>query len=224
MNVRESPFPLGWYTPGAHPDFWGDAGTYTLIAYDDLPPLESSGSEGSFDWLTELPDDDDALAFEDVSVSPMDQMMRLADRGTRLGLSIPTSFFSFMSSPAIHRRIPTCTACYLDLPNRLVEVPGVAGRLLRFMNDQQSVLLWYLYLVPNGEHAVVVATPEWDEDADGDTLEDVVRLTDIVLCAPTFDAFIHRFWLENTIWYALYEGRQMTGEQKRYLDAVHTTR
>ena len=92
------------------------------------------------------------------------------------------------------------------------------------MNDQQSVLLWYLYLVPNGEHAVVVATPEWDENADGDTLEDVVRLTDIVLCAPTFDAFIHRFWLENTIWYALYEGRQMTGEQKRYLDAVHTTR
>jgi hypothetical protein len=225
MESRDSPFPLGWYTCGRHPDFWGDIGsTYGLIPYGDLPPLDHSGRDGSFDWLPDLPRGDVALAFEDPSLSAAARLARLAEEAAREGLSLPDGFSQFISSPRVHRRVPTCTACYLDLADHLIAAPGAPGRLLRFMNDQQGVLLWYLYLRPDGQHAILVCTPEWDDDADGETLEDVVRLTEILCCAPTFEEFIHRFWLENAIWYSLYEARPMTHEQKRYLDAVRKMR
>ena len=222
MDSRESPFHLGWYTCGNHPDFWGEGGsTYTLIPYTDLPPLDDVEGSGSFEWLPVPHPHDEVLAFEERTVSPSARLTRLAEQASRERVSIPASFSTFVSEPRIHQRVPTCTACYLDLAVRLIQAPGgVPGRLLRFMNDQQSVLLWYLYLRPDGQHAVVVCTPEWPDEEDGETLEDVVRLTEILFCAPTFDEFIRRFWIENAIWYALYEARQLTPEQRRYLDAA----
>jgi hypothetical protein len=157
-------------------------------------------------------------------VSPPTKLARLAEQAAYDGLSLPDSFSTFISDLRVHRRVPTCTACYLDLADRLIDAPGASGRLLRFMNDQQCVLLWYLYLRPDGQHAVLACTPEWDDEADGETLEDFVRLNEILFCAPTFDEFIHRFWVENTIWFSLHEARPMTPEQKRYLDAARQRR
>ena len=66
------------------------------------------------------------------------------------------------------------TACYLDLPTELIELPdGAPGRLLRFMNDQQCCRLWYLHLRLEGEATVVSAWPESHDAATGETLEDV---------------------------------------------------
>lgn len=222
---RDSPFPRGWYTAGSHPDFWGDLdGTYALIPYGDLPPLDHPGSGGSFDWLPESDADDTVLAFEDLTTSPAAKLARLAAQAADERLSLPDGFSRFISSPRIHERVPTCTACYLDLADRLIDAPGAPGRLLRFMNDQQCVRLWYLYLRPDAEPTVLVGTPEWSDEADGETLEDFVQLTEPLICAPAFEEFIHRFWLENTIWFALHKARPMNQEQRWYLAAVRRAR
>lgn len=92
------------------------------------------------------------------------------------------------------------------------------------MNDQQSVLLWYLHLRPDGDHAVVAATPAWDDDAEGESVEDLVRLTQVMCCAPTFEEFMLHFWLENSIWFALDRARPLTEAQRAYLDAVRARR
>ena len=224
MDSQEGPFALGWHTAGSHPEFWGEDGlhaTYTLIPYGDLPDLDRSRLDGSFAWLPALPEDDTALGFEDTSVSPADKVARLAQEAADRGVSFPASFVSFLTSPEIHARLPTCTACYLDLADKIIGAPGDAdGFLLRFMNDQQCCLLWYLYLRPGGEHGVVVATPEWDEETKGETLEDMVRLTEPLLCAPTFEDFVFRFWLENIIWFSLHSARRLTEEQTKYLNSV----
>lgn len=228
MDSRNSPFAPGWYTSGSHRDFWDEDGaysTYTFIPYHDLPAVDRTCLDGSFAWLPDLPADDFTLAFEDLTVSPGERLARLADEAARHRVSLPDSFVKFLVTPEIHRRVPTCTACYLDLSDRLIVAPGDAkGYLLRFMNDQQSVLLWYLHLPPGREHGVVVAAPEWDDAATGETLDDVVRLPELLFCAPTFEDFIHRFWLENTIWFSLHGARPMTREQKDYLDAVRDIR
>ena len=69
-----------------------------------------------------------------------------------------------------------------------------------------------------------MATPEWDDEATGEALEDLVRLAEPLLCAPTFEDFILRFWLENTIWFSLNEARPLTSEQSEYLDGVRSAR
>jgi hypothetical protein len=152
---------------------------------------------------------------------PADQVRRLAEEVARERLWLPESFVRFISEPEVHRRVPTCTSCYLELPDRLVAAPGdPEGRLLRFMHDQQCCLIWYLYVRPARDPAVVVVTPEFDEDAGGDVLEDVVRLREPLVCAPAFEDFIHRFWMENAIWYALSRQRSLTLEQTAYVDHV----
>lgn len=226
MDSRNSPFALGWYASGSHRDFWGEDGThttYTLVPYGDLPILDRKRLNGSLAWIPDLPADDLALAFEDITFSPADRLARLAEEAARHRVSLPDSFMRFLCTPEIHCRVPTCTACYLDLSDRMIDAPGGAeGRLLRFMNDQQCCLLWYLHLRPGGEHAVLVGAPEWDDEAEGETLEDMVRLTEVLFCSPTFDDFILRFWLENTIWFSLHRARPMTQEQWEYLGAVRS--
>jgi hypothetical protein len=127
-----------------------------------------------------------------------------AAEAERLGLSIPASFVKFMTDPELFGSVPSCTACYYDLGSRLLSVPAQAGpeRLLRFMNDQQACCLWYLLLEPGGGHRVALAWPRWREGASGEALEDCANPEDVCVCAPSFEEFIKRFWIENTIWFS----------------------
>ena len=104
------------------------------------------------------------------------------------------------------------------------ELPGHPGRLLRFMNDQQCCLLWYVLLEPGGGHSVVCAAPEFDHERVGDSLEDVAEPRDAAVCAPSFEAFMHRFWLENSLWFAVNKRQPLTPEQTAYANAAKQQR
>jgi hypothetical protein len=156
----------------------------------------------------------------------------IAEQARQLGLTLPTSFAPFMTNPALHDRIPSCTACEFALPSRIQRsVAGDGGYLISFLHDQQDVLLWYLYLTPTGASSVVVSPYDYDgDDADTDapgsvpsddqTLSDQQRaaiVANTFVCAPSFEVFLYRFWLENTIWFALNDGKPLTDEQQRYV-------
>ncbi|WP_437616830.1 hypothetical protein WMF20_23270 [Sorangium sp. So ce834] len=227
MNVLDSPFPLGWYTAGSHESFWGHGNTYMLIPYDQLPELEQHHWDGSFRWLPAPPERDTVLGVHEESCEKQLDLSQLYGEAQQAGIRIPDAFATFLTTPEIHRRVPTCTACYLELSTRLLEPPSnQPGRLLRFMNDQQACVLWYLYLPPDDVPAVVAGMPEWLDDASEGSLDDDdgVVFEQLVLCAPDFETFIYRFWIENAIWYALVERRPLTSAQSAYLDAVQRAR
>jgi hypothetical protein len=138
-----------------------------------------------------------------------------------MGVELPEAFRAFMSNPEIHTRIPTNTACYLDLSSRLIAIDGSSdAKLLRFMNDQQCVLNWYLYLQADRSVSVVLADPEWQDEAPGDTLDDIITPTNLTICANSFEEFVYRFWLENTIWFALVGKRELDEWQEAYRRAA----
>jgi hypothetical protein len=146
-------------------------------------------------------------------------------KAKREGLTVPATYVTFMSDASLQERVPTCTACYLDVPTKLVALPGgQPGRLLRFMNDQQCGVLWYLHLTADGGCTVVCARPVFDEEEEdeGEAFDDVIKLGEVAMCAPSFEEFMHRFWMENTLWFSLYEKTKapLTAEQQAYLDAV----
>ncbi len=217
---------------------WGEAGTYKAIPYEALPPLPANlGEEGTFAWLRGAPRSPHGLDFGDATDGRAEQdeeakqasidarLARIVFDATKLGLTVPAALVAFIGHPELHRRVPSCTACYLDVPAKLVPLPGgQPGYLLRFMNDQQCCILWYVLLAPGGGHSVVCAAPSWIEGAVGESLEEMTTPRDLEMCAPDFETFMRRFWMENSLWFAVRRGAPLTAEQEAYAAAAKKAR
>lgn len=215
-----------WFSPGHNRQLWGGPqNTYTTVAWDQLPPLDGRRHDGTFAWLAEQEetygiqygmDEDDPPGAEDIA----ERVARVVAAAETEGLEVPRSFLAFMESgERTYRRIPTVTACYLEVPRRVVAIEGEPGRMLRFMNDQQCCLVWGLHLLPGGGHRVVAAVPDFDGRNDGPDLEDAATLVDYAICADDFEEFIHRFWLENVLWKKARSGMtELTPEMSAYVE------
>jgi hypothetical protein len=150
--------------------------------------------------------------------------------------SLPPSFTYFIKHPELHRRIRSCTGCYLELPNWIVETGGVEhGYLIHFLSDQQWCLHWYLYINESGEQRILCSPCDYgfydDEDRDEDEERPEPRVDangrpdiaemEMTICARSFSEFIYRFWIENEIWNANFEKRELTPQQQRYIDRLN---
>lgn len=212
------PFKKGWFTAG-HSELWNCDSTYCFVPYEKLPKLDLNMFQGDFQWLVNSEDDLECALYVEEQDNLTVNLNRIITAAEQKKLKLPDSFLTFLKSPHLQNRVPSCTACFLDLSDRLIESSlENDGYLIRFLNDSQNVLHWYLYLNKTSEHCIVVAKPEFSEDLDGETLEDVSTPTEIFYCAPSFEEFIYRFWIENSIWFALNDEIPLTKEQKEYMD------
>jgi hypothetical protein len=197
----------------------GIRGTYERYPYDSVPDLSHVRLRGNLHWLEYL--DKQMQQYRPASeerTKMVQTLKHLMPAAQKLGLTLPDTFLHMMASPELQDRIPSCTACSFDLAERIVPCPGSEnGYLIRFLDEW--CLLWYLYLTPQSEQCVAV-THTWLDDPSSqgeDRLDDEELIKDLYLCAPSFEAFLYRFWLENTCWYSLYEHKALTQEQQRYL-------
>lgn len=219
MKPADSPFPTAWLSfelPGHRTC----DGTYCFFPYEELPPLDETLLRGEFQWLTGATPAQQAI-IDIHRQTPPEQASRalgvLLASAQRLRLTLPPAFVKFMSAPALQDQIPSCTACYFDLSEQILSSPAEdGGYLIRFLNDQQGVLFWYLYLTATGQEGVLVSSIAFDsESLAGVSREAILRSTGF--CAESFEAFLYRFWLENTLWFALSEGQALTEAHQRYL-------
>ncbi|MFO0809957.1 MAG: hypothetical protein U0746_15150 [Gemmataceae bacterium] len=147
-----------------------------------------------------------------------------------LGLVLPNTFVLLTASFELQDRIPSCTACYFDLPETIIESPFRPGdRIIRFLNDQQACVCWYLYL-PTDEPPFVISS-SGDGNAPFLDAIDFTTRPELVatakrftaLAAKSFDEFIYRFWIENCIWFHLDMGMPLTPIQLKYVRAIDPT-
>ena len=211
-------FDLGQYRPCN--------GTYCFYPYDSLPPIRELN--GTLQWLSPLdPQTDEHMQLYRVSPEERGNLTQIEEEATKLGLRLPKAFVRLMGSAELQDNIPSCTACTFDLSAHIMPCIGDAhGYIIRFLRDQQDVLLWYLYLTPQGDESVLVSPYEFGDGAEENPndLPDDERKAVVAhtwICAPTFEAFVYRFWLENVLWFKLNESagdNRFTDEQQRYLD------
>jgi hypothetical protein len=140
------------------------------------------------------------------------------------GVSLPPLFLAISGSRQWQDRIPSCTACYFDLPDDLMASPFRQGDyLLRFLNDQQVTVCWYLYLPHDDDAFVISSSGDGDEpfldtidfQDDPDAITGALENTAVV--AKSFDDFIYRFWIENLIWFNLEFELPMSAAELDYI-------
>jgi len=201
-------------------------GTYSLFPYEELPPVQTKLDE-DFRWLSSEPVRKGSLAEGTYSGGSKPDLEKLSEIVRRLDTPLPPPFMTFIKSSDLHRKVRSCTDCYLDVADRAVKTKGSEdGHLIHFLSDSQWCCHWYLHASRSGGHSVLVSFDAYgfdvDEGVDGyaSCRKDEVELEheEIWLCSPTFTEFVYRFWLENEIWFALYRGGgALTEEQEAYL-------
>lgn len=220
-------FPTAWFGPSLSSDGPG-ADTYGVFDEPGALALDVT-FDGSFAWLP--PMDDVARRamephwkFNKVRGNLGTHFEPAVASATARGFVLPDAFLRFMRSTALQRRIPSPTACYFDAPERVVDAPTPGdGILLRFYNDQQWCMLWYLYVERGGAHAVIASPYAFDAEPIADGGGDRPDLG-LYRCAPDFERFIYRTWLDGTVWFALVKKhRPLTDDERRYLARVSAT-
>jgi hypothetical protein len=229
MQADQTPFRPGWKSVEIK-GYRSCTATYCLFDYASLPALDQTLFRGTLQWLTPLeprlrdimhnfwPTSEDRQQV----LAGMHYLVSLAQQ---MNLKLPAAFTRLIGTPNLQECVPSCTACYFDLPKHIVQSPfGDGGYFIRFLNDQQWVLLWHLYIAPNGDHCVVVSSTAFDDPYFGQrfTASGEQWTSDIIrertyFCAPSFEEFLYRFWIENHIWFALNKGYVLTEEQHCYL-------
>jgi len=216
-----------WITAG-HGELWNCRGTYCAVPFEYLPKVNQATHD--LGWLDQVsPRLRDVIS--DTSTLNADEkkianLKTIIEKAQALALELPEPFLRFMQSAELQAKVPTCTACYLELSTDFVLIPGVKDQyLLRFMNDSQSCALWYLYFDRNETAAkVVVSSYFLDPDIFKEMEYEEINYEDIfaeaAICADTFTEFIYRFWIENTIWYSLSKRVPATPLQEEYRNHI----
>lgn len=215
MQPQDIPFITGWYSFGLG-QYRPCNRTYCYYKYDTIPPLDMSQFQGKFDWLKPpVGRNRGALATPDKPI--LKKLTQLQKSAKTLGITLPAPFLTFMQNTTWQNEIPSCTACYFDLSEAPIPDPlQEEHTYIRFLNDQQGVLMWYLYLKPDGDSCVAVS-PILLDDIETEGISPEVIKENTIYCSETFESFIYRFWLENTIWFALDNEENLSKTQKSYL-------
>jgi len=223
MAKKFIPFEPAWWSFGL-PGYGDTLATYTRVSGEYLPPLALNQFRGEFQWLEPLEGyiDEEMAVHRDPQETRREHPERLQavrHQAAGIGMALPDSFLKLMDSMQLQDRIPSCTACYFDLTDHIVNSPNETDRhLIRFLSDQQGCLFWYLYLDNQDELGVVVSELLLDEPGWQNALHGKSVIDHIKLCGPSLEAFIYRFWIENKIWFALDdESASLSDEQRSYL-------
>jgi hypothetical protein len=122
-----------------------DYSTYQGFPVEELPPIPIDLDDDCA-WLLRKgsPHLGDGLhrherAFPPLPPAAVEELARQSN------LELPHSFRRFMSSQHLQCRVCSCTDCYLDPGERIVETTGsLQGHLIHFLSDSQSCAHWYL--------------------------------------------------------------------------------
>ncbi len=141
------------------------------------------------------------------------QFSKLYLEAERLQLRLPASFLKYMQTDLRHRA--DLDSCWGPLQDWIAESPrGEGGRLFAFTEGGQGSLVYYLYLRDDvDDHCVVVS---WDYFGfkNGAEAQFSEEPENVYFCAPSFEAFVYRSWIEWEISWALTEQKRPLSEEE----------
>lgn len=216
-----------WLSIGL-PGFDKVSTTYRGYPLDVMPKVPIALDE-DLSWLNEYGQVHPLQGLDqwDEYAKPLPAAMGI-ELAARQNVALPRSLRQFMTSRDLQSRVRSCTDCYLDPGERLVETVGsLHGHLIHFLSDSQSCAHWYVHVLRSGESAVLEAgdlycyaieNSAWIENP-ACRLERInIEEMEFRFCSASFPEFLFRFWIENEIWYASNVARRpLTDLERAYL-------
>jgi hypothetical protein len=200
----------GWYTSGL-PGTECQHQTYCLRPLDRLPAI-TTDLVGDFSWLPQVPR---PLGWSISTTGGSAGDGRFLARARAEAIDLPGSFVALLASPRRLWGIRSMTGCWWSLDgDSLQRLPTADLLAIRFLTDQQGALYWHLLLDGTPDPPVIVSHQDF---TDRETWEPS-PIDHIYRCAPSFEAFMYRFWIENEIGFRTHEKEALTPEQLRYLE------
>jgi uncharacterized protein (TIGR02996 family) len=205
LRANPTPYKADWFGVDWTDDQSTDA-TYATTDYRTLPVIPTDWLLYFDDWFDERAThraasleaeaggwDPDFTALSDVS--------RNIYNARAVGTPLPNSFGRFFRDDRHAYLIESATDCYFNLPSVVSFAPGAPGcRLVRFYSDSRGHPNWYMYLTPEGD-SCVVASQAYLGGRIGDNRGDPEGDPEFWFCAPSFEEFIVRTWIENVAWW-----------------------
>jgi uncharacterized protein (TIGR02996 family) len=195
----------------------GTSATYEAFSYANQPALPMERFAGTFDWL--------AASREWVKGRPAETGWREKIAALRSrGLRVPSAFERLMLSEELKARVPSCTDNFFISGEDAEEHPLPDGAtFLTFYSDSQSCVIWGLRLAEADHYAPVLAGAPQPPDRDPPKGRPSFVFPTLSFCAPSLEAFLYRWWLENSIWFATefdQTRRALTADEAQYLERL----
>lgn len=200
LALFSTDFRAAWCATGLG-EYRACVGTYELYPFERLPPLDSARCTGAFQWLGST---------GDLLPKNTKKLTRLAADLMAEGLVLPQDFVAFQTRSNLFGVLDwvSVTGCWTDVSAPLPSPVDPGACLVRFLRDQQDCVIWYLYLRPLGGPFVVHSHLDYEHEYEArregcrteTDLEDVEeQRAAISWCAPSFEEFAYRFWVENRL-------------------------
>jgi hypothetical protein len=209
--------------------------TYGGEPFDLLPPIDAQYLDGNFGYLNnEAIEEVDKRTpdFVDKTFKPSQESNILKENPKWKGkieaiqnslpsnLALPSALVKFMAAPTAQGLIPSCTACYFDLPKTAKSFHwlGEKGYIFHFYRDQQDCLFWYYYVRETGESCILASSIPFEDEGIENELNDEVIQREVFYTAANFEEFIYRTWIENLLWFSLEEEEDLDSETQKRCD------
>jgi len=200
------------------PAFWAGRGIGPYRPYDKqgrtfawfqvyplqtLPPLDEESFAGDFAWFG---DTGDPLGYRTAVTDP------IAADLAKDGLSLPADFVALITRASLHRCLDReGGGSWTDVAGPLPSPADPADRMVLFLRDQQSCIMWYIYLHRSGESCVVCSDRDFTRAPElryGPGGETVPPRREIFWCAPSVEIFAYRFLIEARLSHAIRDKRR----------------
>lgn len=234
MTKKDFPFQKVWFGVDLG-DIRPINATYGGEYYDLLPPVPSEFLDGNFQYLN----NEDIKELESNIAEHIDITFQstqsqdifqpdsaLVDTLLQIQSSlperikIPDALFKFMSAPEAQNLVPSCTACYFDLPDEATPFKwlGEDAYLFHFYRDQQDCLFWYYYVRTSGESCILSSPIPFFEEETLAELDDSVIKEELFYVADNFEEFIYRTWIENVLWFSTHDDMEGSEQTKNLIN------
>lgn len=229
------PFPAIWYGIGLE-DLRPINATYGGEPLEKLPPIEAEHLDGQFRYLNNEViralenEPSDHVAITSQSINETNYLAEDARWKAKIEqiqaslpayIVLPKPLVTFMSSSLAQYLVPSCTACYFDLPEKATPFNWLEerGYLFHFYRDQQDCLFWYYYVRENGEDCIVCSPiPLFDETITNDLTDEIMK-REVLYTADTFEEFIYRTWVENLLWFMEEDDMTLNSQTRQLCDS-----
>ncbi|MFD8478435.1 hypothetical protein [Kitasatospora sp. NPDC059673] len=177
---------------------------FQAYAPDTVPPLDEASFVGDYAWFGET---GEPLDYRTAVTDP------IAAELARDGLELPADFLALITRAALHRCLDRVGGgAWTDVSGPVPSPLDPADRLVAFFRDQQSCIVWYLYLHHNGRSAVVSSARDLTEEPearygpDGELV--MPSPPELFWNAPSTEIFAYRFLAEGHLIEAINDRRR----------------